>query len=348
VSARSKQSTLLFFETTMNSLFKLPLKQHITLPQLFLAAYILGISLTLWAMRSHYLILFITLFCLIPLSSGAILGNRLAAQVTLSNNPKNYRRKINRMFLAIATIATLTILGVQFNIYPFLPLFVRLYLAAYHQPIILALGCLTLGLVVSIELSGRQSRQRLRLLLGVVIGMILPLGIILYYTLPITGIASEPLVIEGVVLQTTSHTCAPASIATLARLVGLDPNLSERDVVQLTHTTRKGTYKLGSIRAMEKLGLAPNYQRGLTIDDLIAADQPAVLTVKEPVDGVIFNHAVALLSIDAKAQTVTIGNPLCGRQVLTFEQMKDYWVGQAIFVTYPPKLKHAFFNRLKR
>jgi len=51
--------------------------------------------------------------------------------------------------------------------------------------------------------------------------------IILYYTLPITGMASEPLVIEGVVLQTTSQTCAPASIATLARLVGLDPNLSE-------------------------------------------------------------------------------------------------------------------------
>ncbi|MEQ9001775.1 MAG: hypothetical protein RID53_35385 [Coleofasciculus sp. B1-GNL1-01] len=326
----------------MNSLFKLPLKPPITLPQLFLAAYILGVSLTLWAMRSHYLILFITLFCLFPLSSGAIVGNRLAAQVTLSNNPKNYRRKINRMFLAIATITTLIILGVQFKVYRLLPLIVRLYLGAYHKPIILALGCLTLGLVVSIELSEQRSRRQLRLLVGVVVGMMLPLMIILYYTLPITGMASEPLVIEGVVLQTTSHTCAPASIATLARLVGLDPNLSERDVVQLTHTTRKGTYTLGSIRAMEKLGLAPNYQWGLTIDDLIAVDQPAVLTVKEPVDGVIFNHAIALLSVDAKAQTVTVGNPLYGRQILTFDQMKGYWIGQAIFVTYPPQLKHTF------
>ncbi|WP_052307520.1 hypothetical protein [Coleofasciculus chthonoplastes] len=326
----------------MNSLFKLPLKPHITLLKVFLAAYILGVSLTLWAMRSHYLILFITLFCLIPLSSGAIVGNRLAAQITLSNNPKNYRRKINRIFLAIATIATLIILGVQFNVYRFLPLIVRLYLGAYHKPIILALGCLTLGLVVSIELSEQRSRRQLRLLLGVVVGMMLPLVIILYYTLPITGIASEALVIEGVVLQTTSHTCAPASIATLARLVGLDPNLSERDVVKLTHTTRKGTYSLSTIRAMEKLGLAPNYQWGLTIDDLIAVDQPAVLTVKEPVDGVIFNHAIALLSVDAKAQTVTVGNPLYGRQILTFDQMKGYWIGQAIFVTYPPKLKHTF------
>ncbi|MEQ8537716.1 MAG: hypothetical protein RIB93_09665 [Coleofasciculus sp. D1-CHI-01] len=193
----------------MNSLFKLPLKPSVPLPKVLLAAYILGVSLTLWAMRSHYLILFITLFCLIPLSSGAILGNRLAAQITLSNNPKNYRRKINRMFLAIATITTLIILGVQFKVYRILPLIVRLYLGAYHKPIILALGCLTLGLVVSIELSGQRSRQRLRLLMGVVVGMMLPLMIILYYTLPITGMVSEPLVIEGVVLQTTSHTCAP-------------------------------------------------------------------------------------------------------------------------------------------
>lgn len=189
----------------MNSLFKLPLKPHITLPQLFLTAYILGVSLTLWAMRSHYLILFITLFCLIPLSSGAIVGNRLAAQITLSNNPKNYRRKINRMFLAIAAIATLIILGVQFKVYRILPLIVRLYLGAYHKPIILALGCLTLGLVVSIELSGQRSRRRLRLLLGVVVGMMLPLMIILYYTLPITGMASEPLVIEGYTIQNSNH-----------------------------------------------------------------------------------------------------------------------------------------------
>lgn len=314
----------------MNSLFKLPLKQRIPLPQLFLTAYSLGLSLTLWAIRTHYFTLFIVLFCLVPLSSGTMIGHHLAA----AKNQKSYRQKINRIFLAIAAIATFIILGVQFNFYRFLPLIVRLYLGAYHKPLILALGCLTLGLVVSIELSERLSYKRLRLLVGIVVGMMLPLVILLYYSLPMTGIANESLVIEGVVLQTTSHTCAPASIATLARLVGVDPNLSERDVVKLTHTTRKGTYALGSIQAMKQLGLAPNYQWGLTIDDLIAVEQPAVLSVKEPVDGVIFNHAVALLSVDANAKTVTIGNPLYGRQVLTFDQMKGYWMGQAIFVTY--------------
>ncbi|MEQ8753822.1 MAG: cysteine peptidase family C39 domain-containing protein [Coleofasciculus sp. G1-WW12-02] len=318
----------------MNNLLKLQLKPRITLSQLLLAAYGVGMCLTLWAMRSHYPILFLTLFCLIPLSSGAIVGNRLAA----SHNPKNCRRQINRMFLAIATMAAFILLFGQFNIYRLFPLIVRLYLGAYHQPIILALGCLTLGLVLSIELSGKRSRQQLHLLVGIVLGMMIPLGIILYYTFPMTGIASEPLVLEGVVLQTTSHTCVPASIATLARFVGLDPNLSERDVVKLTHTTQKGTHSLGTIQAMEQLGLAPSYQWGLTIDDLIATGKPAVLTVKEPVDGVIFNHAVALLSIDGKARTVTIGNPLYGRQILTFDQMKGYWIGQAIFVTYPPKV----------
>lgn len=180
----------------MNSLLKLQLKPRITLFQLLLAAYGVGMCLTLWAMRSHYPILFLILFCLIPLSSGAIVGNRLAA----SNISKNCRRQINRMFLAIATMAAFILLCGQFNIYRLFPLI------------------------------------------------------------------------------------------------------------------------------------------GLTLDDLIATGKPAILTVKEPVDGVIFNHAVALLSIDGKARTVTIGNPLYGRQVLTFEQMKGYWIGQAIFVTYPPKV----------
>jgi len=84
---------------------------------------------------------------------------------------------------------------------------------------------------------------------------------------------------------------------------------------------------------MEQLGLGPDYQRNLTISDLLERRQLAILHVMEPVGGTQIQHAIALLDIDTEAKTLTVANPLYGRQIKRFEEMEDYWLDEAIFVT---------------
>ncbi len=133
--------------------------------------------------------------------------------------------------------------------------------------------------------------------------------------------------------QTTAYTCAPASIATLMRLTGLDTNSSERAVVEIAGTTRRGTSTLAELHAMEDLGLAPRFARRLTVDSLVAHGGPALLHVNEPLPGGRrIRHAVALMELDTVQRTLVIGNPLRGRQVITFDQLDGYWIGEAVFV----------------
>jgi predicted double-glycine peptidase len=183
------------------------------------------------------------------------------------------------------------------------------------------------------EWPGRRDRRRLQQLLVAIAAIALPLAILLHYSLPVTGLLGEPLIVENIVLQTTPYTCAPASIATLARLIGTAPNLSEREAVILTGTDRFGTSTLAEISALKRLGLAPRYRRGLTVAELAAAKQPALLHVKEPVGGIKIGHTVVLLETNSQKQTFIIGNPLYGRLERTFDSMEGYWTGEAVFAS---------------
>ncbi len=72
------------------------------------------------------------------------------------------------------------------------------------------------------------------------------------------------------------------------------------------------------------------------MDSLVAHGGPALLHVNEPQDrGGTIRHAVALLAIDTLTRTLTLGNPLHGRQVRTFDGMRGYWFGEALLVTAP-------------
>jgi hypothetical protein len=46
-------------------------------------------------------------------------------------------------------------------------------------------------------------------------------------------------------------------------------------------------------------------------------------------------RAIALFSIDSAQGTVTLANPLSGKQVRPITDLKDYWIGEAVFVTAP-------------
>jgi len=164
---------------------------------------------------------------------------------------------------------------------------------------------------------------------------------LLHRALPVTGILRPPAALDGIVIQTTPYTCAPAAIATLARFTGLDSGMTERDAVRLAGTTREGTNAWAELRALRALGLTPEFRRHLTADSLRFLG-PAVLHVNEPVLATTIRHAVALLAVDTAARTITVGNPLRGRQVKRFADLGGYWFGEAVvlgmaFQRLPPE-----------
>lgn len=69
---------------------------------------------------------------------------------------------------------------------------------------------------------------------------------------------------------------------------------------------------------MRRLGLMPDYHNNLTLNDLIAQGKPALLQVNEPVEGTTISHAIALLEINSKKRTLTLANPLYGKQIKLF------------------------------
>jgi predicted double-glycine peptidase len=268
------------------------------------------------------------------LGLGALLGRRLAARGVTAENALTGRQGLAySILIAIAAGFALVYFGPRLSLLSWVPTPVTLYGEEAVWPLAGGMAAFALGLLALMEWPGRRVPKRLATLaLGSVV-MAAALGYLGYRSLPVTGELGAGLVVDGVVMQTTSYTCAPASIATLARAVGLNAGLTERAVVELARTTRKGTTSLSEIRAMGALGLMPRYARRLTPDSLAAAGQPALLHVDEPVAGTTIRHAVALLAVDPAARTVTIGNPLHGVQRKTFEELRGYWIGEAVFVT---------------
>ncbi len=87
------------------------------------------------------------------------------------------------------------------------------------------------------------------------------------------------------------------------------------------------------IRTLQKLGFKPEYHRGLTNQDLLTRNQPAILHVKENISSRRIPHAVALLSVESEKKIFEIANPLYGKQLKSIEDMEGYWYGEAIFVS---------------
>ena len=282
----------------------------------------------------------LALVCVLAFSGGGFLGRNLAAAgITSDNALKNYQKPLVWLLIAIAPLLGLLIVLDKFNLAPFLPKIfpplLLIYLAGYFNEVLVGLGCFFLGLLLLLEVSGKRSRQQIAQLLVALGAISFALSILLFFLQPVQALVAQPKIIDNVVLQTTPYTCAPSTIATLARYTKRHPNITEQEVTKITKTNRFGTTTLSEIKAMEKLGLNPQYRHNLTIDDLIATNKPALMHVKEKSKtgkGVRFSHAVALLSINPERKLILIGNPLEGMQIKTFEDLDEYWFGEAILV----------------
>ena len=282
----------------------------------------------------------LALVCVLAFSGGGFLGKKLAAAgITSDNALENYQKPLVWLLIAIAPLLGLLIVLDKFNLAPFLPKIfpplLLIYLAGYFNEVLVGLGCFFLGLLLLLEVSGKRSRQQIAQLLVALGAISFALSILLFFLQPVQALVAQPKIIDNVVLQTTPYTCAPSTIATLARYTKRHPNITEQEVTKITKTNRFGTTTLSEIKAMEKLGLNPQYRHNLTIDDLIATNKPALMHVKEKSKtgkGVRFSHAVALLSINPERKLILIGNPLEGMQIKTFEDLDEYWFGEAILV----------------
>lgn len=282
----------------------------------------------------------LVLVCALAFGGGGILGHNLAVRGINSDNAlKNYQQPLLWLLLAIVPSLGCLILLDKFNLALVLPKIfpplLLIYLAGYFHEILLGLGCFFLGLLVLLELSGKRSQQTILRLLLAIGAIALALSILLFFLQPVKNLVGEPKISDGIVIQTTPYTCAPSSIATLARYTQTKPNLTEKEAVELTKTNRFGTTTLAEIRALKQLGLKPQYRYSLTVNDLIILGQPAIMHVKEKSKtgkGVRFSHAVAYLGIDPAKKLILIGNPLYGLQIKTFTELDRYWFGEAITV----------------
>ncbi len=188
-----------------------------------------------------------------------------------------------------------------------------------------------LGFIPVLERAAwREPEQRRPLLIGSGVSLAL-LAYLGWLALPVRP--TEDLSADGVVFQTTPFTCAAASVATVARLTGASPGLTEGAAAKLAGSSFGGTFVVGEMRALRRVGLSAKYGRGLSMDDLIRHGGPGILHVDEPLPGGRrIRHAVALVSIDTVTRTVTVGNPLEGLQEIQFDAFDSYWIGEAILV----------------
>jgi Peptidase C39 family len=279
----------------------------------------------------------IFIVCVVFFCLGIVVGKNLAVRgINADKSLDKHKTLLLVGFVTVAIVFTLLFIVDRYNIAYLLPKVfpssILLFLGGYFNNFVLYWGCSIIGLLVALEVFGRSHiRQKIQLSFAL-IAISYALVYHLHYLLPIGHLVTRSIIYDDVVIQTTPYTCAPASIATLVRLVGNKPNFTEKDAIELTQTNRFGTTTLAEIKALDELGLQPQYAHNLTIKDLIARNQPALLHVKEKYRGQLNSHAVALLEINTPQQLITIANPLYGKQVKTFQEMNEYWFGEAIFV----------------
>ncbi|MDO8665296.1 MAG: hypothetical protein Q7J79_01690, partial [Gemmatimonadales bacterium] len=187
----------------------------------------------------------------VALALGALLGHRLAARGLTAANAL-----LGRQVLAYAILIAVGAAGFLLYRAPqlaWMPTVAAVYgeLAALHGA--RALAAFALALLLILEWPGRRDLRRFRQLLGGGAVLALLAGYLAYRALPLR-IRLDSWVEDGVVMQTTAYTCAPASIATLVRWFGGDTAATEASVAYLAGTTREGTSTFHELRVMRRLG----------------------------------------------------------------------------------------------
>ncbi len=124
---------------------------------------------------------------------------------------------------------------------------------------------------------------------------------------------------DGVVLQSSSATCVPASGANITLLLGV--HTSERELADLFHTTREGTFPAQALAGMEQMGIRGR-KVTLTDGDATRLKPPAMLFILGD------THAVTY--VNSTNGIIELWDPSSGKRFIPQRQMRDLWQGHAI------------------
>lgn len=281
-----------------------------------------------------FLCLWSLILALLGVGAGRFLARRGVALNGTIANPQVQRAIL--LALAAAPLGVIGLILADKNnlIYPatrFFPLAPSLYLGAYALDLIVGLIVGAMGVLIGLEIFGRSDAQsRINLLASLAVIAIFA-SFLIHKTLPIGAGLGKPEIIDGRwVLQTTHYTCAPASIATLGRLTGKQPQLTEKEAALLAQTDRFGTSALEELRTLRKLGFQPQYRNDFTSEDLANLSSPAILHVREKIGRRVFPHAIVFVGVNPETQSIKVMNPLYGPMEKKYSELAGYWNGEII------------------
>ena len=123
---------------------------------------------------------------------------------------------------------------------------------------------------------------------------------------------------DGVILQTTPFTCVPAAGANVAAILGV--HTSEKELVELFHTTRDGTFPAQVLYGLKKLGIPG--RKVMAVTGIHAVKPPAMLFIRDDTHAVVY--------VGMKRGLVEIWNPSFGRTFMQEQRLHQNWDGHAL------------------
>ena len=135
----------------------------------------------------------------------------------------------------------------------------------------------------------------------------------------------------GFMRQTVEFTCGPVALANLLERYHGHPPFSERRIAKLSGTTYEGTTTAGLIRAAEKLGCRVESCGVMTLDELLAHGEPAIVKIAT-CPGV--RHATLMFGINDSM--VYFADPAYGPRKMTHENFLKVWYGTTLTLEAGP------------
>ena len=180
----------------------------------------------------------------------------------------------------------------------------------------------------------RLPGKRVKVLLGILLGLVSINGVVCPFLVPllIRGRLDQldtSMTFSGVCLQSTSYTCGPAAAVTALRRLGI--KAEEGELAILAHTTPiTGTPDDLLVAAIEQRyareGVRCTYRYFDSIEQLKGIC-PTIAVVKF---AFLVDHYVTVLEVDD--DKVIVGDPINGKEELTYDQFRDKWRSAGIVV----------------
>ena len=130
---------------------------------------------------------------------------------------------------------------------------------------------------------------------------------------------------NGLIQQSSRHTCAPTSLANYLERFAGRTNVSERDMARLSGTTIAGTTSSGLLRAARASGLRVVACRTMSMQEIEALNMPVIVSIST-VPSV--HHATLLWKFEGG--NVHLFDPDYGYEVRSREWFQRVWYGKTI------------------